>query len=123
MKRFGLLVLLMVFATPTKAEQWMAEDQWTVGWLGNVCSSFEIEDKLICGAYLQGFFAGQQAEAMTSKRSDPKSILAFCRPPNLTVEQIAELVSKFALEHPNAAFENAHFALADHFEKIWPCEK
>ena len=123
MKKLAFVLLVAMLAHPAKAEQWMASDQWTVGWLGHVCSSFEVEDKLICGAYLQGFFAGQHAEALTPHRSEPRSIKAFCRPPTLTLEEIAKLVSEFALQHPKAASDNAHFALADYFAKVWACHK
>ena len=123
MKNLVILFLLAVWANPAKAERWMEEEQWTLRWLGDVCGSTEVSDQLVCGSYLQGVFAGQQAEALTENRKEPRAIQAFCRPRDLTIAEMTRLVASYALEHPNAPFLNAHDALAEHFAAIWPCEQ
>ena len=122
MKNCLLVFVLLSSAVPLQAQQWIEPDQWSLRWLGNVCSSFEVEDKLICGSYLQGVFAGQQAEVQARDKSQTPIPEAFCRPADMTIEQMAKIVSKFALEQADASTQNAHIALARHFSQIWPCD-
>lgn len=122
-KYLGLAMASFLLVPQANAQEWATEKQWTYAWLGQVCASIDLEDILVCGSYLQGFFGGQRTEVEHQGLHSSSKEQSFCRPIDLTIEQISRLVADDARERPGSSILDAHRAVSELFRREWPCEK
>lgn len=114
------LTLFSALAAPAPAQEWENGRPWSFGWLGKVCGSKDTQDRLVCVSYLAGFENGRFAEAFAEQRPE-KRLRAYCKPAEVTVEQLGAIIAKRAADRPDAHHLDAAPVVALILAGIWPC--
>jgi hypothetical protein len=121
MIRMAIAVLAgaLVVSGPVEAKKWNGDGAWSAGWLVEVCGSEELEDQLICIAYIRGIRAGAYMEAY-GRDGDPTP-KSFCLPDGVETEQVAQVYVKRVSEHPEDFKLPADVVVGSVISQTWPC--